>query len=188
MSSFQRKPSFFAVLFFMVACLDVACLGLAPGVLRAEVFVDETPGENNRPAAVASDLEPVPAEEIAREVLRLQQQMGGSVVENRTELQGWDHAPRTPDLQEAPPWPTRPSRNDSIEANRPIHKVIELREAAWQLDTTAHRLENLDLYEQADALRDVASRLRRDARKMKQTVAGRVSDGVQGARGFRKKD
>ena len=163
MSPFQRIPNLLALLFSVVACLD-----LAPGVLRAEVFVDESPGKTNRPPAVASDLEPVPAEEMAQEILRLQQQMGGSVVDNRTELQGWDYAPRTPDSQEAPPWPTLPSRNAFVETNRPSNKVHELREAAWQLDTTAHRLERLDLYEQADALRDVASRLRHDARKIKQ--------------------
>ena len=148
----------------------VVCGVFVSGDSQADVFVDESPTPRRDPAAVASDLEPVPAEEIASEVLRLQQQMGGSVLRDRAELQGWDHAPRTPDTQEAPPWPNSPSRVELIEARRPINKVIELREAAWQLDTTAHRLENLDLYEQADALRGVASRLRHDARKMKQTA------------------
>ncbi len=164
---------------FTILCAMVLCVGFVPCCLRADVFVGDSPSEKSGSAAIASDLEPVPAEEIAREVLRIQQQMGGSVVENRAELQGWDYAPRTPDSQEAPPWPASPppspSRIELVDANRPINKVGELREAAWQLDTTAHRLEKLDLYEQADALRDVASRLRQDARKMKQDV-GRTNE------------
>ena len=122
--------------------------------LQADVFVDDSPIGTSGPAAVASDLGPVPAEEIAREVLRLQQQMGGSVVENRPSLQGWKDSPGPVALKASPG-----------------NKVCELREAAWQLDITAHRLEKLDLYDQADALRDVADRLRRDARKMKQAQA-----------------
>lgn len=127
------------------------CGGMLVHALHADVFVDDNPLETNRPAAVASDLAPMPAEEVAREVLRLQQQMGGSVVTDRPNLQDLIHSPG----------PVMPTKD-------PINKVDELREAAWQLDTTAHRLEKLDLYDQADALRDVANRLRHDARKMKQ--------------------
>ncbi len=166
MSVRQQKPKLFVFLFSAIVCG-----GVFPGGLRAEVFVDDSPHEEHAPSAVASDFKSTPAEEVAREVLRLQQQMGGSVVKNRAELQGWDYAPRTPDSLEAPPWPISPPRVEQINASKPIDKPVdkvgELREAAWQLDTTAHRLEKLDLYDQADALRGVASRLRHDARKMK---------------------
>lgn len=136
------------------------CGGMLVHALQADVFVDDSPLEKNRPAAVASDYEtasePVPAKEIAREVLRMQQQMGGSVVTDRPNLQGWNPSPSPVTPETAP-------------INKPTNKVNELREAAWQLDTTAHRLENLDLYDQADALRDVANRLRHDAREMKRS-------------------
>lgn len=45
-------------------------------------------------------------------------------------------------------------------------KVLALRDAAAELDDSANRLESLDLYQQADALRDAAQRLRVDARRM----------------------
>jgi len=51
-----------------------------------------------------------------------------------------------------PPPPVRPS------------KKIELREAAFALDEVAHHLEQLELYDQADHVRDTACRLRADAR------------------------
>ncbi len=152
MSPTQQKYHFRKILFTLFVCG-----GMFVHALRAEVFVDDSPLETNRPAAIASDYktasEFLPAEEVAREVLRLQQQMGGSVVTDRPNLQGWN----------SPPSPVTPK-------TVPINKIDELREAAWQLDTTAHRLENLDLYDQADALRDLANRLRRDAREMKQAA------------------
>ena len=140
--------------------------------VSAEVIVDDEPRQLQRSSAVASDIAPVSVEDVAREVLQLQQQMGGSVVEDRPQLQGWgpNSGPVTP--REAPARSAYPPLGAAV-SNRaafPGHaiKVDELREAAWQLDTTAHRLEKLDLYDQADALRSVASRLRRDAREMKQ--------------------
>ncbi|NOZ41380.1 MAG: hypothetical protein GXP24_14315 [Planctomycetes bacterium] len=146
--------------------------GILVHALRADVFVDESPGDRSRPSAVASDLAPVPAEAVAREVLRLQQQMGGSVVNNRTGLQGWNHSPgpvkSKKSLATGPRRAELPANHYQPGRQRPANKVNELREAAWQLDTTAHRLEKLDLYDQADALRDVADQLRRDAREMKQ--------------------
>ena len=168
----QQRFPFLAILSTLV--VGGGMLAFVNSALRAEVFVDSSPIKQSGAAAVASDLGPVPAEEIAREVLRLQQQLGGSVVKNRRGLQDWN----------APPVPVTPKRlpatvprRVALPANyyqpgtpRPVDKVGELREAAWQLETTAHRLEKLDLYDQADALRGVASRLRRDAREMKQAA------------------
>jgi hypothetical protein len=48
----------------------------------------------------------------------------------------------------------------------PRLRVSALRDAAAHLDDSANRLESLDLYHQADALREVAQRLRVDARRM----------------------
>jgi hypothetical protein len=52
------------------------------------------------------------------------------------------------------------------------HEVAALRKAAWQLDTASHRLEQLNLYPQADALRRLAMRLRNDARGLKHAGHG----------------
>lgn len=46
--------------------------------------------------------------------------------------------------------------------------VVALRTAGLQLDLMAHRLELLDLYDQADATRQLAQQFREDARQLKQ--------------------
>ncbi len=169
MSLVQLRPSSRTLFVSLVVC--VRMLITASPSLRAEVFVDDRPVATNRPAAIASDLEPVPPEEIAREVLRLQQQLGGSVVTDRPSLQDWDESPMpaTPKQATAYRPKTKLSASDYTPdyTPRPIDKVGELRKAVWQLETTAHRLENLELYDQADALRHVANQLRNDAREMK---------------------
>ncbi len=138
-----------------------------------------------REAAVASDRHLDPRGnrnveqdvEAAREILRQR----GSILEGRKQLQDWPHDSSEQHERSilqpsaSPALPQRPqpqfqqlSHRDS---SQPVTKVSALREAAWQLDTTANRLEHLDLYEQADALREVAGRMRRDARKIKQSEA-----------------
>jgi hypothetical protein len=81
--------------------------------------------------------------------------MGGSITRHLSEPQPAPPLPR-PLAQSPHHW-------------RPLLEspVAVLRETAWQLDQSAHRLETLDLYDQADALRETANRLRRDAREMK---------------------
>ena len=190
MSHFCSRNLVLAVLFLS------AVFSLCSARVQAEEASYEGYHQPSRDSALASDHNhnPPSPEAVAREVLQIQQQMGGSIVTDRTGLQDWDpredwdqrgrdHArsPVTP--RQAPRWsaspppqPTRPARHlDSAQPvnaqpvnPQPVNKVAELREAAWQLDTTAHRLEKMDLYEQADALREVATRLRRDARLMKQ--------------------
>ena len=83
----------------------------------------------------------VSAEEVAREILEIQNQLGGSIVKSL-----------------APPPASLVSS---------LEPVAALREAAWQVTAAAHRLELVDLYRQADALRELASQLRFDARRMK---------------------
>lgn len=157
----------------LAICSGVSCL-------QAEEIPNVDRGPAPRDTALASDRPTPSPAEIAREVLLIQQEMGGSVVTDRAGLLDWDYArsPVTP-TQQAPRWsthsprtPDAPShyRNLSAEQISISHKVNELREAAWQLETTAYGLEKLDLYDQADALREVATRLRRDARVMKQGV------------------
>ncbi len=90
------------------------------------------------------------AEEVAREILEIQNQLGGSIVKAPIEEESW--------LSLAP------SPTPLASAAAP---VAALREAAWQVVVAAHRLELVDLYSQADALRELASQLRHDARNMK---------------------
>ena len=97
---------------------------------------------------------PDSAAEVAREILEIQQQLGGSIV---------------------PPLPSeterRSSGNSPRQATTIESRVDQLRDTAWQLDSCAHRLECNDLYRQADSLRGLAAQLREDARKMKQEAA-----------------
>ncbi len=173
----QKRSSTFALLWLLV-------VGGGLFVVSRSVHAGEPSEERKkeRQSALASDrtsaVDPRdPTEAVAREILQLQQQLGGSVVRGRAELQGWPaEAPALPPRRRPEKWP-RVTRNQMAptpsRARPPQTKVRELREAAWQLDTTAYRLENLDLYDQADALREVATRLRRDARGMQSIEKGK---------------
>lgn len=181
-------------------CFVVFCLALHFGVQSSRAdkqersILDPAP----LPTAVASDRAEPTATDVAREVLRLQQQLGGSVVDARTRLKDIPSSsdryvptprdPVPPRMRHAPDttlltWPEEQAMvtdRESLVAQGPRRqlphsKVGLLRETALLLDTRAHHLEELDLYEQADALREVAARLRRDARTLKQkasTAAG----------------
>jgi hypothetical protein len=56
----------------------------------------------------------------------------------------------------------------SVAASRNVQRqaVETLRDAAWQLEVAANRLERLELYGLADRLREQAQQLRLDARGM----------------------
>jgi hypothetical protein len=124
----------------------------------ATVWAEEAPRhEPTKVAAVVTDVPPVtptPAE-VAREVIRLQEEMGGSITAAFGEL-----APQ------APPQPVPPQHYPYYVPGQKS-PVATLREVAWQLEQSAHLLESLDLYDQADAVRNTATRLRLDARAMK---------------------
>jgi hypothetical protein len=131
-----------------------AALGLI-ALCSATIWAqDGPPFVPEKVAAVATDesVTPTPAE-VAREVLRLQEELGGSVASGF----GAPHEVVSVPPQQ-PPQPWRPM---------PKSPVLALRETAWQLDQSAHVLESLDLYDQADALRETADKLRKDARGMK---------------------
>jgi hypothetical protein len=91
-----------------------------------------------------------PAEEVAREILDIQNELGGSIV---------------PDL--SPDSLTPPAESFQPFPNESKTRIEHLRDAAWRLDSSAHRLECVELYRQADALRDLAADLRQDARALK---------------------
>jgi hypothetical protein len=137
-----RQLDFFAAIGLLALC-------------SATVWAQNSPPfASEKVAAVATDesVTPTPTE-VAREVLRLQEEMGGSVAAGF----GAPHEVVSVPPQQ-PPQPWRPA---------PKSPVIALRETAWQLDQSAHMLESLDLYDQADALRETADKLRKDAREMK---------------------
>ncbi len=126
-------------------------------VCSARVWADEAenPITPKRVAVIATDAPSVPApQDVAREVLRLQEEMGGSIVSDFQPEAAWNGPPTPPPV----PHPWRGALSSP---------VLALRETAWQLEQSAHLLESLDLYSQADALRETADKLRKDARKLK---------------------
>lgn len=90
--------------------------------------------------------------ELPAEIQQIQRSLGGPQT---------NHFQTLSDRAESFSPPTTHRRG--IEHQRP-EAVFALREAAAQLDLTANRLEQLELYAQADALRQQAQRLRIDAR------------------------
>ena len=114
-------------------------------------------------AAIATDAPTTPTpQEVAREVLRLQEEMGGSIVAGFGEIPSWAPHPSSPPRGVARP--RLPIHESPVVVDSP---VVVLREVSWQLERAAHRLELIDLYDQADALRETAAMLRKEARSMK---------------------
>lgn len=129
-------------------------LVIVSGRVWANEAVESSPAE--RVAAIATDgptsTAPPVTEDVAREVLRLQEEMGGSLAAGFGNQ--WTPPPAGP-----PPMPYQPATRSPVSA---------LRDVSWQLEQSAHLLESLDLYSQADALRETAAKLRHDARRMKE--------------------
>lgn len=117
-------------------------------------------------------LSSLPAAEVAKEIVKLQEQMGGSVVRDRPGLQGWN-APTVPITPEGPSAPQLRLRVQPNFASAVLNKVTALREAARELDAAAHRLEKHDLYTQADAMRELAGRFLSEARTLKKATKNR---------------
>ena len=104
------------------------------------------------------------APQLPREVREVQGRLGGPAVNQFPSLQPLEQGM----------WP-----NWSSDFNRRVTPAVamapddrlrtqinSLRETAAQLDGSANRLETLELYQQADVLRNVAQRLRMEARSM----------------------
>jgi hypothetical protein len=66
----------------------------------------------------------------------------------------------------APPPAVVPALAESPAGPRPASPLIALRRVAVELDGAANRLEEFELYRQADELRQLSQRLRQDARRM----------------------
>jgi hypothetical protein len=100
--------------------------------------------------------EPAPTAEPPRlspDLERIQQSLGGSVVDRFSTLRAGAEKPRT-------------ALEEKLAEARKHEAIKALRQAAVELDGAANRLEGLELYQQADSLRDQAQQLRLDARRM----------------------
>jgi len=116
----------------------------------------------------ASTLGDPTAAAVAREIVDIQQKLGGSIVDQHSGLQGWVNPAgslQTPMSLPMQLW-NHPLASPIASSENPT--VTALRESAWQLDMSANRLESHDLYSQADAMRKLAVKLREDARILKQ--------------------
>jgi hypothetical protein len=146
---------------------DFIAAGLLIALCSATVWAEDTPQvEPNRVAAVATDVSPATStpEDVAREVVRLQEEMGGSIAAGFGTL-GPQKTASPPPVPV--PLPYVPLANPHSYLGSRQSAVQSLREIVWQLELSAHLLESLDLYDQADALRSTADRLRLDARALK---------------------
>ena len=148
----SRTPGFLAFSLGLVA-LVFCCLSSYGGDQQQNDA--ETGNDNTLPVA------PQTAEEVAQEILRIQTDMGGSIVETSPVF---DSADSIPPISPAPRIP--PASQSDV-----LKRIGSLRNAAWQLDSTAHKLEIHDLYDQADALRELATSLRQDARQLKAGIS-----------------
>jgi hypothetical protein len=93
------------------------------------------------------------AEALAPEIKQIQRALGGPVVDRFSTLRAND----------AKPLSSTAVKQSSTEQRQAVEA---LRDAATQLDASANKLERLELYRQADALRQQARQLRLDARSM----------------------
>lgn len=120
---------------------------------------EERGTRGSAPLAPPSESKVDPAE-LAAEIAEIQQHLGGSLVK---EFEFGKSSPQPLSEQGS----ERLAASYGILPDPPTDPVTELRSAAWQLDQAAHRLELVDLYEQADQLRQTAQSLRLEARARK---------------------
>lgn len=111
-------------------------------------------------AEANAERSPSDMEATRAEIRRLQNSLGGPQV---------DHFPAL--REQGFGVPTAPARSRRAQSSIPRDAISALRDAAAQLDTTANRLEQLELFAQADGLRQQAQHLRLDARRMSGPVA-----------------
>lgn len=145
----------------VLVLLTVPSYGVALPTAEAEA--------TDQPATVVSgrtDSARVEASQVAREVLELQRQMGGSIVP------GFGG-----DFSEA--GISEPEKQAKPKSGKKS-PVAALRAGAWQLERLAYRLEKLNLYPQADAVRQTATKLRLDARRLQAESERSTPLGISG--------
>lgn len=117
---------------------------------------EAAPAEGDVPATIELDS----ADPVA-EGLRLRQ-----ILKRPSVVSGESFAPFETEMPQAAAAPQPPTP-----ALAPVEGVLPevqlLRDAAWQLEQTAHQLECRELYEQADQLRATAQQFRADARRLR---------------------
>ncbi|TWU28281.1 hypothetical protein [Bythopirellula polymerisocia] len=152
--------------FNQVLIVTFAAILLQAQSARTATLENVSTEPSNPGAAIASDESPASSQDavnVALELLRIQEELGGSIVSDFAEpAQG--HAPvwNPPPVSSTPP-----ARPHSSWVPRTLSPVEALRQTSWQLEQSAHLLESLDLYDQADAVRETAAVLRSDAREIK---------------------
>lgn len=114
-------------------------------------------------------------EAVARELLEIQQRLGGSVVAGSDVLQAipasdksllTGSVPGSPLETPLNIGPVNPAIQQGL-ASSPAGRIQSLRDAAWQIDRSAELLERSDLFQQADELRDLARQFRSEARTIR---------------------
>ena len=124
------------------------------------------------PANPAEPADPAIPLEVAPELKRIQQDLGGPVINQFPILRHRIDEP-------APIAPQAPRALIAVSPAAACESCIAaLRDAASELDESANRLERFELYRQADALRAQAQRLREDARKLLQPHHNGVESSV----------
>jgi hypothetical protein len=109
------------------------------------------------------------APQLPREVREIQRTLGGPAVDQFPSLQPIEQG-MWPNWSSTPYRAVTPAVAMATD-DRLRTQINSLRETAAQLDGSANRLEALELYQQADALRNVAQRLRMEARSMGRSEA-----------------
>lgn len=157
------RPQSFGFLFHITA-LSVLSFGASGGFVTGA----EPPDSGPRYDAV----NPEPANrstELSAELQAIQRSLGGPAVDRFPSLRGDSGALQMQGRLRA--------ALEQRTAHHGVHRdaVRALRDAATQLDMSANRLESLELYAQADALRELAQRMRVDARNSSGAIQGEPS-------------
>lgn len=177
----------------LIAFGGAAGLTIAVGAIVVRpARADEPRLEPSAPAdATATDQTPAAA-------LEVQRALGGPLANQFPQLQAapegtpwWkqfrgslDVETPFPAITAGSPWPTwwtpaRPREVVTAAAEAPAYmppaaaQIAVLRRTAAELEVTANRLEEIELYRQADALRELAQRLRADARESLTRIRGK---------------
>jgi hypothetical protein len=145
-------------------------IAVLTNLARAE---EPTPASAPTTDAPVAEDSVAPSPQVEREIGDIQRALGGSIVKEFPSLAPApaDGAPMpgpwTPPVDVAPRVDPSPPVRDAVRPSpgrRP--QASALRSAAAVLDATANRLEEAELFEQADAVRDQAQQLRLDARRL----------------------
>jgi hypothetical protein len=161
----------------MINALIGARLSVAKvGVAMVACLLTIAPSASADPTPTGPAVQPLEtiSGPVAEELRQIQRSLGGSAVEQFPSLKDPESRPASAPVVASPL--AGPHQRGVIEA---------LRMAATQLDDIANRLERMELYQRADALREQAQRLRLDARGMVGNVTTTPTPGPLWGEGIR---